>query len=45
MATEITETEYLALIKTNSMQIEEHLGRGKRNYDKPANCAYRRKKT
>ena len=27
-------SEYLAKARTNSLQLEEHLGRGKRNYDK-----------
>ena len=27
-------SEYLAKARTNSLQLEEHLGRGRRNYDK-----------
>ena len=29
-------SEYLAKARTNTLQLEEHLGRGKKNYDK--NC-------
>ena len=27
-------SEYLAKVRTNTLQLEEHLGRGKNNYDK-----------